>query len=182
MDGVITDCSGAFARAFGYHTNMRPRVYDLSQFLGVSWGAINFAAKRPGFWRNMSPLPWGAALVSYLTKRYDVFILSHPWDNHPACYAEKVEWCMNFGIPADRVILSKFKHILAGHDRILIDDLMTNCQKWQLNGGKAINFPAYHNNYCEMGTEPTTSEVISAVESALDLVQSSSVFNLHGNN
>lgn len=182
MDGVIADCAGDFARAFGLDPSDTPKIYGLEQSLGRTWPEINRVARRSGFWAGMTPLPWATRLVGTLSRLSDLFILSHPWENYPMCHAEKIKWCVDLGIPAKRVILTEFKHLLAGHGRILIDDLEANCQKWQLNGGSAIQFPAHHNDWNNSGYMPSEENIMVAVMEALERALLRNEANLTGQN
>lgn len=153
LDGVLADfLTGACSR-FGRKLDDLPTgVYDLSQLFGLPWAEIDAVIGRDhDFWRNLPSYPWTKSVMNLLREAQidgaigHVFVLSSPWQQSPECHKAKLEWCdAHLGVPTSDVILTPHKHLLAGPDRLLIDDLPSHCETWCRSGGYAIIFPCHH--------------------------------------
>lgn len=93
------------------------------------------------FWATLPKTPECDDLISSCARRVgekNVFILSRP-TNNPHCSSGKMIW-VHQNLPTwihDQVILTKYKWLLAGPDRFLIDDDASNCRAFRRQGGRA---------------------------------------------
>jgi hypothetical protein len=152
MDGVLSDFFGGVAALFHRPVgSLGHGEYDMTKVLECTPYELHARiTQAPYFWRDLAPYPWAAELVALFdfSRTGGAFILSTPWPNDAASWAQKVEWCWtHFSIPADRVILTLgHKYLLAGRGRLLIDDRVDECLRWRALGGRAVEFPAHHNH------------------------------------
>lgn len=94
------------------------------------------------FFYNIRPNDEGIFYMNKLIDEgYEVYLVTYPvW--HTLCAVEKVRWLQDH-IPAlnpDQIIMTKQKHLLAGKDRILLDDNMAFLTKWQAAGGTSVAY------------------------------------------
>lgn len=94
--------------------------------------------RAPGFFAGLNVEPGAVdALQAIATAGHEPYILSAagPWN-----YADKDAWVhANFRcIGVRNVIFATAKGLLAGPDRVLIDDGMHNLEPWEAAGGLAI--------------------------------------------
>lgn len=149
MDGVLSDFVTGLARLFQRKADDLPRCYCVATCLGLSFAEVDRRIQSsPGFWAQLPVFPWAQELVTRLSTKGEVYILSMPWPGQPACAMEKMIWLdRKLKFPLDRVILTPHKHLLAGPNRILIDDHDKNCKAWCKAGSVALEFPARHNEF-----------------------------------
>lgn len=167
MDGVLCDFIDGVEREFRCEPGFlkKSRQYDLHIPLGISYGAysnrLRQATEEEWFWLGLRPTPWAHALAGKFNFRDNAFILTSPWPGDYQCYAQKVEWCQRYlNIGSDRVIAFPHKHILAGPNRVLIDDHPTHCQKWRDAGGSAFLFPCQHNEAWQESFDSVPVDII----------------------
>lgn len=155
LDGVLADFLSAACLRFGRKMDELPTgIYDLARLFGMPWPEIDVAIGRNyEFWRDIPMYPWSRSVMAMLRLAQsegsigDIFVLSSPWQQSPESHRAKLEWCdVNLGIPMSDVILTPHKHLLAGPNRLLIDDLPSHCVEWCRRGGYAITFPCHHTN------------------------------------
>jgi hypothetical protein len=153
LDGVLADFLTHACARFGRTLNELPTgVYDLSRLFGMPWAEIDARIGRDyDFWRHVPMYPWTKNVITLLREAQtdgvigDLFVLSSPWQQSPECHKAKLEWCdANLGIPTSDAILTPHKSLLAGPNRLLIDDLPSHCEEWCKRGGYAITFPCHH--------------------------------------
>lgn len=142
MDGVLAD----FHKSAIYHLTGNKYLYDEIKHEYDIAKALNMSTTRfwqgldsYDFWRWISPAPFCGELLYAFP---DAVILSSPARGYSA--SGKLEWCRKFA-KGHRVILTNHKELIAGPGRILIDDLESNINKWQANGGMGFLFPAPYN-------------------------------------
>ena len=70
----------------------------------------------------------------------NVFILTSPVDG-PGCIEGKISWIEKYWPFPGQYIITKHKHLLAGPDRLLIDDSVDNINSFRKGGGIGILFP-----------------------------------------
>lgn len=146
LDGVLADFTGQVARTLGKPAPPRTTesvCTSVEQLYGPdAWDRVGEAGA--DFWESMAPLPWGLQLWTNLRRWFgkeNVFILSNPGRvDHSAI--GKMRWCERvLGVNRDRVILTRFKYLLADENRILIDDTNEMLEGWARGGGIAIAVP-----------------------------------------
>ena len=117
--------------------------YDIKKILNVYansfWRVIDLDLE---FWESLSVTPEAHELMEYVEENFDeVFFLSSP-SMSPNCYFGKCQWIIdNFPKYRTKIILTNDKHLLAGKNRLLIDDNDDNCKKFKAAGGKVVLFP-----------------------------------------
>lgn len=156
LDGVLADFLSAACVRLGRKLDELPTgIYDLARLFEMPWADIDAKIGRDyDFWRHQIPVyPWTHRILTMLRDAQqegtigDFFILSSPWSQSTECHRAKLEWCdVNLGVPHSDVILTPHKHLLAGPNRLLVDDLPSHCVEWCRCGGYAITFPCHHTN------------------------------------
>lgn len=155
LDGVLADFLTHACARFGRELSELPTgIYDLARLFEMPWAEIDAQIGRDyTFWRHVPTYPWTKNVITMLREAQtdgvigDLFVLSSPWQQSPECHKAKLEWCdVNLGIPTSDVILTPHKGLLAGPNRLIIDDLPSHCEEWCRRGGYAITFPCHHTN------------------------------------
>lgn len=162
MDGVLCDFVGAVMRLHGREFNASdwPRgCWNIHDVLGipeaVMWERID--AVGPFFWSNLNSYQWAWDLVHAIERsNYNFRICTSP-HNSVHSYHGKAVWLERYGLLSGTVFCHH-KHLMAGPDRVLIDDSQDNCASFERAGGKALLFPQPWNH-----SELTVDEVISTV-------------------
>ena len=79
----------------------------------------------PGIFSKMKPVEGAIEAYEELTKHFEVYILSAPWDN-PSAWTDKLLWVKQYlgDLAHKRLILSHNKHLNDGD--FLIDDRTAN--------------------------------------------------------
>ncbi len=100
----------------------------------------------PQFWRKLPAYPWATALWKAIKKGSNgcAKICSNPGRQEFAFAAAcgKIDWCADrLRVHTKDVCLLKDKHLLAGPERVLIDDLDENIDAWNKAGGIGLLFP-----------------------------------------
>ena len=160
MDEVLVDFIGGVARLFGVTRKRLERhapkesqdvVVALAVMLNRShedceqlmWDRINKEGR--SFWSTLQPMPYIEKLLEVVGESF--YIVTSP-SNCISAYSGKAKWIQHwFGDLdwADRLVVTKHKHLLAREDRILIDDNRENVGLFSKHGGRAILFPGYGN-------------------------------------
>lgn len=150
MDGVLCDFAGGLARRYRKKMSDLPTgVYDMSKLLGTTFEEIDDQIKGDYmFWRELKPYPRASQVLHLFQSVGQVKILSSPWPDSICCYTAKLDWCQEeLGFNPSDVILTPHKYLLAGPNRVLIDDRHDLCEQWVSWGGLgAIVCPAHHNS------------------------------------
>jgi len=116
----------------GFNVDAKPLLLDI--------------LNRPGFYRELEPIPGAVAAVKEMQEHHEVSIVSAPWLPNPECAGEKFEWVERyFGKDmVDNTVITRNK-TLAKAD-ILIDDKphhlihgADQAEWWQ------VYFTAHHN-------------------------------------
>lgn len=149
MDGVLADMFGEVAKHHGVkHWRDARRVRRKQQ------SKIDKIAKKPGFFKNLPPLPNAGKLIrGVLQVSSDYNILSSPLlSNVEQSSREKDEWLQrHLKKHQPRSIIFdhekfKFAKQADGTPNILIDDYDTNIKLWEANGGIGI---LYEDKECD---------------------------------
>jgi 5'(3')-deoxyribonucleotidase len=96
------------------------------------------------FFETLPPVDGALSAVRELlqTEKYDIHILTQPVKETHYSYSEKAAWVAKwFPELSGKLTLTQNKELLAGPDRILIDDSVEKWKsKWESNGGTFIHF------------------------------------------
>ena len=127
MDGVVADFKGHYKECFG----SEPKD---------SFTVIQNCQSRPNFFRELSVIDKGKALVELLQDKYTIVFLTTPMESMPSCRSDKVAWAKENFPEVKTVLFSSNKEEFAGSERsILIDDREEVLAPFRDAGGTAIN-------------------------------------------
>lgn len=156
LDGVFADFSGAAASLHGkWGTKIEKWNFFLDWKLTpkMFWDKIN--AEGDDFYgEQVLPYPWAKDLLLAVQETDDFMVLTNAACNTPCGYASKRAWVDKYLQPhvVDhiKVMVGSEKHLLAGKDRVLLDDYDENINSFRCPpdgsvGGYAITFPQLWN-------------------------------------
>jgi len=147
MDGVLVDFAHGTARLFGLPLDEveanGDRTHDVA---GVTqkefWRKIESAGRR--WWEDLPPYPWASRLVEACGAVGDVYVATSPPRDCPAAGSGKLAWIRRY-LPevyaARRYFVGTNKWLLAGPDRVLVDDDIRKYRAFTAAGGQAALFP-----------------------------------------
>lgn len=145
MDGVMVDfISGACGLwgEDGLPEHWPLGVKGAQQALGLTdddfWERIDSAGI--GFWANLAEYDWFADFDFLLRSLGEVYYLSSPSRSVNSIAGKKIWLDKRFGSAFRNFIFTPAKRLLAGPDRILIDDYERHCREFVLAGGTAFLF------------------------------------------
>lgn len=170
MDGVLADfVSGVMA-----HHNTAIPIDDvrwgLEEQMGFKdresefWAPLGF-----DFWANLSPYADGFCLLraaERLVGPERIGLLTSPCDT-AGCVDGKRAWVAKH-LPGykKRLFVGSAKELFAGHNKILVDDNDTNCEKFIAAGGYTVKVPRPWNSFiglCHPGGFFEVPEVFKAM-------------------
>lgn len=164
MDEVLADFIGGACKVHGItreelESKRTPGTWAIEEYLGLTtnefWKPINALGER--FWTELEPLPWCVPFFSSLQEYGEhVVVLSSPSD-HPGCLSGKAIWLRKILGPNVDFCPFRFKHYLAGHRRVLIDDREENLRQWSRisdNRSIGILFPSSGNVHYNEADNP----------------------------
>lgn len=181
---VLLDCDGPLAdfhtpclaiinRLAGTNFTLDDlREWDLFKALGVS-GKIKSQTydemKLPGWCRDLKPYPGAIEGVKLLREISDVYVCTSPMDG-PTWTSERDEWLEHyFGFTTKQIIHCSAKYVCAGD--FLVDDKISNLQKWQLHHphGIAVQWvmPQYVNHVYDGRRTSSWTELADIVQQAM---------------
>jgi len=130
MDNCLTDFTGA-VQALGHEDGLPLSASEEAK--KAMYKAIEDAGE--GFWSTMNWAEGGQELYEFL-KPWKPVLLSSPGE---FLYAEagKTQWVKDH-IPGTTLLLEPDKYRYAERDAILIDDMISNIEGWQKQGGIGI--------------------------------------------
>jgi hypothetical protein len=148
LDGVLADFHGAACRVHdrpSYAPDCWDFFIDWGMTLEQFWQPIHALGER--FYAGMvKPLPWAHEVWEAVTNAdYDVSIVTCASSHHGA-YGGKREWVTKHLGKDVPVMICSRKYLMAGEDRLLVDDSDSQCGQFALHGGKTILFPRSWNN------------------------------------
>lgn len=168
MDGVLANWEKAAAAACGIDISQRAakfqeRLEELGMTFSELWKTVNATE---GFWENIPALPHAKRLVEELNGLGELRVCTSPTTMNPErddnCWATfrrviegKLAWLESMEITTIPMIPIADKFLLAGHRRVLIDDMLGKCEPWVDAGGVAIEFPGR-----EAGVEITHEDAV----------------------
>ena len=137
------------------------------------WNPINKEGAK--FWENLPELPWIDELLYLVSVKFpDCYLVSSPTLNSSS-YVGKITWiCKKFGKGFNQFILTSHKELLAGPERILIDDRPENVKKFRNWGGRAVLFPGWGNENRDHLSNP-----VAYVEQQLDYFKHRNPYTRH---
>ena len=145
MDGVLADFFGPVAKHHGV-AKWRDARKERAKFNSK----IDKIAKKPGYFKNLKPLPNAGKLINGILKVIDQYnILSSPLlSNVEQSSDEKGEWLRkHLKKHQPRSIIFdhekfKFAKQADGTPNVLIDDWGVNTRAWATHGGIAVKYQA----------------------------------------
>jgi 5'(3')-deoxyribonucleotidase len=160
MDGVLFDFVAAFGKVLNIPDipeRLAPGVRNIAPQIGMTedemWEKIGRHGY--GFWQEMREYPWFHELVDLVEKNSsEWYILSSPARSSDSLKGKLESLKLMFGERFRRYVFTPNKRLLAGRNRILIDDHERHCEEFEDNGGKAILFPRQWNIHYGMADEP----------------------------
>lgn len=150
LDGVFADFASAAASIHG-HWGYKITKWNFFEEWGMNidkfWEVIHAAGD--DFYREMVlPYPWAKELLEAVAATDDFIIMSSPSDD-PCGYSAKKIWVDKYLQPhvVDKIklIVGSEKWLLAGPDRLLIDDCEENLEAFKQESGYAVAFPQLWN-------------------------------------
>ena len=144
MDGVLCDfVTSALIANCSELKHDQITEWDMAKILGKTpdefWQAMN----RDSFWFNLEPYDGLVLFYAAMRACGEVYFCTSP-AKHYACASDKIAWLRkHLGAEATdgRFFICKDKHLLAGPDRILVDDYDGNIDRWEVAGGIGVLFP-----------------------------------------
>jgi hypothetical protein len=147
MDGVLCDLVSGVEYLYNTKFDFSDGSYHFYKKLGISQYELELDLNQSKFWTDLKPTPYLHEIFRILMK-YKLFsrtLLCTQGVFRPEAHAGRLRWiqtyCHDF-YQRKAYINIQDKSLLAGKDRILIDDYPKNCQKFMKAGGWAINFMA----------------------------------------
>ena len=147
LDGVLANFSEAASLVHGHGTKT-PSCWDwYKQEWGITtdefWQVIH--GMGDDFYKHwVTPYPWAVDLLALVAEADDFIILSSPSDSQYG-YSGKKIWVDKYLQPhldqPIKLIVGSEKHLMAGPDRLLIDDYDKNTKAFARAGGHTITFP-----------------------------------------
>lgn len=130
------------------------------------------ASKGPSWWENLPELNHYQKMMKTLRSRGEVFYLTSIPARESGANAAigKVRWIQaREGLDFRNYVLTRYKHLAAGPDSVLIDDTEYQCEEFVQHGGKAILFPQPWNGY--KGSEYLGFKVVDYLSFALNIIE-----------
>ncbi|MEJ7767971.1 MAG: 5'(3')-deoxyribonucleotidase [Chitinophagaceae bacterium] len=145
MDGVIADVESHFItwyeRDYGIKVSPSELIGRSEETAFPEKGTVRKFASTPGFFRTVPVMEGAIEAVAFLSKRFDVYIVSAAME-FPQSLAEKLEWLqVHFPFIGWRYIIFCGDKSIVNTD-FMIDDHIKNLDTFK---GKAIMFNAFHN-------------------------------------
>lgn len=179
MDGVLVDFTAGALQFHGKHLDPQEIRWEFPRQIGFGdtyapdfWNPLGRE-----FWENLDWTYEGLLLLAHLENYFgaNITIISTPCETD-GCADGKRNWVKKH-IPqySKRLFLGADKSILAGPNKVLIDDNDKNVETFRAAGGKAILVPRPWNcrrsETCSMGRFSVSSvmfDVVNLLESFSD--------------
>lgn len=147
MDGVLTDFVGSVLKLFGKEDLVITQENMVNQ-LGITeeefWNTIDGAGVE--FWSEMKETPECDQIIDLVKRTGCTWFVSTSPNLCENSVIGKVRWLKNkFGYFFNNYMIGSSKYLMAGPNRILIDDFTKNCSKFRTYGGQAIIVPRTYN-------------------------------------
>jgi len=161
MDGVLVDFAQGVASLFGIEKSVvEANGSEAYKAAGVSreefWRRIESAGN--DWWETLPPYPWTHRLVSACERLGCVYVATSPPTGTVSAGTGKMAWLRRH-LPevysGRRFFIGTDKWLLAGSDRVLVDDDMRKHAAFALAGGRAVLFPRPWNaEHLPSGADP----------------------------
>lgn len=163
MDGVLANFSKAACARHNvtYPTQAKLEHSWLEDQVGHK-GRFWMKIHGYDYWTQLEPFPWAKKLVALVNDHCDEWrILSKPSsDEH--CYSGKYTWVKNHLHKTKHLWLCNgTKSLLAGPNRLLIDDYKKNIDEWRAAGGEAYHWEEVTDDYDKLEIEKRFGEIKS---------------------
>ncbi len=149
MDGVLSDFSAAACELFdkpkpiAKHVNL-PLHEAIGIPVGLLWARIEKAGR--SFWENMPETDFARPLIELLRAQNIPWVIASSPTLSPASASGKMLWIhKRFGKRFRDFAITPRKELLAGPERVLIDDTHKHVNAFLAAGGKAILVPTLEN-------------------------------------
>ena len=147
VDGVLANfVDGALARhgRSDYHVD----CWKFYEKWGMSADQFWEPLQGRDFWVNLEVYDHAWQLYMQHVEHSEQVIFVTAPNRDPECVPGKLEWLRkHFSATIDDVIFTSRKHLLAGPNRLLVDDSFDNCKEFVEHGGQAQLFPQSWNNF-----------------------------------
>lgn len=158
MDGVLADFIGGLVKHYGVKETKERMVPhgEVEEYVGRTWDNVKDTLRYThDFFRNLPLMPYAKDLLHEVRQMEEeglweggVFIATHAVRGDPGCRDAKYAWLLHHAGEyfAERMIVfsgEADKKLLAGPDRVLVDDYAVNVVNWKERGGDAIHFIPY---------------------------------------
>jgi len=145
IDGVLANfCSGAFRAHNKVWTPDLPKNWNFYKAWGMTTDEFWAPLENEEFWHNLHYFWWTKVLYEKCTQLCEDVIFSTTPCKSPYCAVGKLKWMKDLikhEPDPSEYFLGSQKHLLAGQDRILIDDYDCNCEEFENSGGHALLWP-----------------------------------------
>lgn len=155
MDGVLVNFVEGIRTALGKpwpYTNLEAMgEWGLGKLWGISDREFWAPCDSSEFWSELDWMPDGVEILHAVEAfSNEVYLLTSP-SLSPESYRGKAQWIARH-IPAyrTRTLMGSCKHLLAGPDRLLIDDCDANIDKFSAAGGMTLTVPRPWNEQWHM--------------------------------
>lgn len=152
LDGVLVNFCGAAYKIHGREHNLDAEPTEFDFFLtdpwnitaDEFWAPINDAG--PEWWATIPQFSWTDHLIS-LAASYDNLAVATACSHHAhSAMGKVVAMQAMFGSSFRDYFITPRKWYLGREGTVLIDDLESNCKKFEEYGGSAILFPQPYNS------------------------------------
>lgn len=156
IDGVLANFVEGVNRAFGikydYATLPRPMEWDWFKNLGLTIQEVDSICTID-FWAGLRWMHDGREILEMVENKFqDIYLLTTCMSN-PQSGTGKMLWIeRHLKKYSKRVIITAAKSLLAGPDRVLIDDKNENVDTFEETGGRAILVARPWNRACYIDT------------------------------
>lgn len=147
MDGVLVDFAQGVASLFGIDKSVvEANGSDAYKAAGVSRAQFWLRIESAGYdwWESLPPYPWAHRLVSACERLGEVYVATSPPTSALTAGSGKMSW-LKRNLPelysGRRFFIGTNKYLLAGPDRVLVDDDIRKHAAFAKAGGQAILFP-----------------------------------------
>jgi len=118
------------------------------------------------FWDDLPVYPWAHELVEYLKTKGDIVYCTSP-GNHDEAATGKLNWLRRHGFlskHSKNYVLTHYKWLLAGRDRILVDDSDDQSYRFVNMGGHSVVFPQKWNMKVGWASDVSAQRMMSVVQ------------------